>query len=104
MTGLLFFYADRAARTSIKDYKIKSNQCDARLLGTIYHSERHSGHCRSSNNARSAQTSAYTVIVARKAEAQVNGPNLFLNTDYGATDIPVPEGLGPTAGRLYLEN
>jgi hypothetical protein len=28
-----------------------------------------------------------------------DGPNLYLNTNYSATDVPVPEGVGPTTKR-----
>ncbi len=48
-----------------------------------------------------AEDSAYTAIVARKVELSA-GPTLHLNTDYGATDIPVPSGIGPVGGNVML--
>ena len=42
--------------------------------------------------------SAWTVIVAKGIELK-NRPNLFINANYGASDVPVPSGVGPnTAG------
>jgi hypothetical protein len=45
-----------------------------------------------------ADRSAYTIIVAKQVEL-FDGPNLYLNTDYSASDIPVPSGVGPTTQR-----
>jgi hypothetical protein len=37
------------------------------------------------------------VIVA--ASLMLTGsPNVFINADYGASDVPVPSGVGPNAG------
>jgi Flp pilus assembly protein TadG len=47
-----------------------------------------------------AAQSAYTVIVANKLD--VNGADLVINSDYGATDVPVPSGVGPLAGEVAL--
>jgi hypothetical protein len=41
-----------------------------------------------------ADQSAYTVVVARQIRMEA-GPDLVLNTNYGGTDIPVPDGVGP---------
>lgn len=47
------------------------------------------------------QDSAWTVIVAR--ELRMNGaPRLVINADYAASDIPVPEGVGPRQGGSRL--
>ena len=48
-----------------------------------------------------ADRSAYTVIVARRVELY-DGPNLYLNTDYGSVDIPVPKGVGPNGSQVWL--
>lgn len=89
IAGILFF-EDRAAPPG-RDFKIESD--DARnLLGTIYLPR---GDFFVDAGNRVADRSAYTVIVARRLELSA-GPILTLNTDYGATDIPVPEGVGPT--------
>lgn len=47
-----------------------------------------------------AAQSAYTVIVADRIE--ILGAELVVNSDYGATDIPVPTGVGPTGGKVTL--
>ncbi len=47
-----------------------------------------------------AAQSAYTVIVADRID--IRGAELVVNSDYGATDIPVPRGVGPTGGKVTL--
>jgi len=47
-----------------------------------------------------AAQSAYTVIVADRID--IRGAELVVNSDYGATDIPVPRGVGPTGGKVAL--
>jgi hypothetical protein len=32
------------------------------------------------------------------------GPNLYLNTDYNASDVPIPQGVGPYGGKVMLTN
>lgn len=75
----------------MRQYRIISN--DARnLLGTIYLP---AGRLIVDSSKPVADRSAYTVVVARQIEL-FDGPNLYLNTNYGGTDIPVPKGVGPT--------
>ncbi|WP_372424162.1 pilus assembly protein TadG-related protein [Salinarimonas chemoclinalis] len=89
LAGILFFQ-DRNAEEA-RDFEITSD--DARnLLGTIYLPR---GDLRVSSERSVADRSAFTVIVARRLELS-EGPVLQLNTDYHATDIPVPDGVGPT--------
>ena len=93
----LLFFEDRASAINRK-HQIDSN--DARqMLGTVYLSR---GSFSVDANNPVADQSAYTVIVARKIEANA-GPNLVLNTNYGASDIPVPLGLGPNGASVRLE-
>jgi len=86
LAGLLMF-EDASRRTAATHY-IQSD--DARvLLGTIY--------LPASNlvvdaNSPVADQSAYTAIVALSLKLY-NGPHLILNTNYGATDIPVPQNI-----------
>ena len=50
-----------------------------------------------------ARRSAWTVIVA--ASLMLTGsPNVFINADYGASDVPVPGGVGPRPGGSRLIN
>ncbi|HEX8164926.1 MAG TPA: pilus assembly protein TadG-related protein [Beijerinckiaceae bacterium] len=88
MAGILFF-DDRTSK--FDSHKIFSN--DARkLLGTIYLPN---GVLNIDANKPIADQSAYTIVVARRVELY-SGPNLVLNTDYGGTDVPVPQGVGPS--------
>jgi Flp pilus assembly protein TadG len=68
-----------------------------RLLGTIYLP---SGTLEIDVVGLVAAQSAYTVIVADKLD--VNGADLVINSDYGATNVPVPTGVGPLAGEVAL--
>ena len=74
----------------LREYRIVSD--DARmLLGTIYLP---GGRLVIDSKKPVADRSAYTVIVARRVELY-EGPNLYLNTNYASTDIPLPKGVGP---------
>jgi len=87
MAGLLFF-EDRAA-PALRRHEILSNYA-RELVGTIYLPN---GQFIVDADNEVADQSAYTAIVARRIELN-SGPNLVLNTDYGLTEIPVPEGIG----------
>lgn len=93
LAGLLFF-EDRNAKAG-NVHIINSD--DARvLLGTIYLPL---GTLRVAANAPVADKSAYTAIIADMLDLD-EGPDLVLHSDYGATDVPVPEGL--IGGRVVL--
>ncbi|HEV7873323.1 MAG TPA: hypothetical protein VGO82_04240, partial [Enterovirga sp.] len=81
----------------MRQYQISSNNA-ANLLGTIYLP---AGRLIVDANTPVANKSAYTVIVTRQLEVD-SGPNLVLNSDYSATDVPVPVGVGPTSGVISL--
>jgi Flp pilus assembly protein TadG len=68
------------------------------LLGTIY-----MPHARLSIGAAQpiADKSAYTVLVVRQLNLYA-GPTLVLNSDYSATNVPVPMGLGPYGAKASL--
>lgn len=94
LAGILFF-EDRASPPG-RDFRISSD--DARnLLGTIYLPR---GDLFVNSRSSVADHSAFTVIVARKLKLS-EAPVLTLNTNYGATDIPVPDGVGPS-GDIFL--
>jgi hypothetical protein len=67
------------------------------LLGTIYLP---SGTLEIDVVGLVAAQSAYTVIVANQLD--VKGAHLVINSDYGATNVPVPSGVGPLAGEVAL--
>jgi hypothetical protein len=48
-----------------------------------------------------ADQSAYTAIVTRRVEL-TQSPNLVINSSYDATDVPVPNGIGPATGKTRL--
>jgi hypothetical protein len=50
-----------------------------------------------------ADKSAYTVLVVQQLDLY-DGPNRILNTDYRASDVPIPEGFGPYGGKILLTN
>ncbi len=86
MAGLLIF----GSRTQSESLTHEILSDDARvLIGTIYIPK---GELRVDAQSPIADQSAYTAIVADKMRLY-GGPHLVLNTDYGKTDIPVPEGI-----------
>ncbi len=50
-----------------------------------------------------ADKSAYTVLVVKQIRLY-SGPNLILNTDYSASEVPVPPGVGPYGSKIFLSN
>jgi hypothetical protein len=86
MAGLLFF-EDRAAPVG-RTHRINSENAST-LTGTIYLPN---GRLRVDPNSSVAQDSAYTAIIAMGVEVD-EGPTLVLNSDYGASNVPVPDGI-----------
>lgn len=95
LAGILFF-EDRHAPMG-RLHNIMSD--DARtLLGTFYLPR---GVLNVASVLPVADRSAYTAIVAHKMQ-MTGSPTLVLNVDYNATDVPVPQGIGPVGGTTYL--
>ena len=95
MAGLLFM-EDRGM-TGLRIHLINSN--DARqLIGTIYLP---SSVLQVDANSPVADQSAYTAIVAMRLWLR-EGPTLVLNSDYSATDVPVPAAI--SGGRVVLRD
>jgi hypothetical protein len=90
MAGILF-YGDRNAPDT-REYKITSDNARM-LLGTLYIPQ---GFFTIDAKQPVADKSAYTAIVARRIDLK-HSPSLTLNTNYHATDVPVPQGLGPSS-------
>jgi Flp pilus assembly protein TadG len=90
LAGILFI--EEAQGKNGREFRISSDNAH-NLLGTIYLPR---GHLVIDSAKPVAGNSAYTVIVARKIELSKR-PRLILNTNYSATDVPVPEGLGPNS-------
>lgn len=68
------------------------------MVGTVYLPK---GNLIVDNGGPVSDQSEYTAIVARRIILRGTS-NLYLNTDYDATDVPVPGGLGPVAGGTRL--
>lgn len=95
LAGILFF-EDRNAPL-LRDHKIFSENARI-LLGTFYLPN---GRLVVKTAKPVADQSAFTAIIARQLSLDLN-PTLVLNTDYSATDIPVPSGLSGVGGRIVL--
>ena len=94
MAGILIF-DDRGGK--FDKHRIYSNHA-RKLLGTIYMPN---GALYIDAKKPIADRSAYTVVVARTVEI-FDGPDLVLNSDYNATSVPVPKGVGPTGSTVSL--
>jgi Flp pilus assembly protein TadG len=82
-----------------REHKILSDNARM-LLGTIYMPH---GRLILDANKPIADKSAYTVLVVQRVDLH-DGPNLVLNSDYSATDVPVPPGVGPYGNSVKLTN
>ena len=87
LAGILMF-EDRHASNKLQKHQITSDNAGM-LLGTIYLPN---GTLKIDSQAPIADEAAYTAIIARAIELD-EGPTLHLNSDYEATDVPVPDGL-----------
>ena len=95
--GILIFQDRATVRSDVK-FEISSDDA-SNLLGTIYVPR---GHLFLGGDKPVAQSSAYTIVIANKIQASA-GPTLVLNTDYSATTVPVPEGVGPLSNQIALQ-
>lgn len=96
MAGLLFF--DDPKMTNARIHKISASNAHT-LTGTIYFPH---ATLVVDPNANVGEKSAYTAIVAERISVE-QGPNLVLNSDYGATAVPVPDGIRSTTS-VVLSN
>ena len=117
MAGILF-YEDRAAPPG-RNFEITSSAV-RKLLGTIYlprgtfkgegknlvtivtNAVGGAAAAVGAGLPAIGEASAYTVIVANRLE--LKGVNLVINADYGGTDVPVPDGVGPNGSAVRLAN
>jgi hypothetical protein len=96
LAGIIMFQ-DRNMADDVK-YEINNNNA-AVLLGTIYLPK---GTLLVQGEKPVAQNSAYTIVVARIIKLSA-GPTMVLNSNYGLTDVPVPEGLGNLSNKVSLQ-
>lgn len=95
MAGLLFH--ESREQTASVTHEINSDNART-LIGTIYLPR---GELRIDAKKPMADQSAYTAIVVRKLKL-FSGPHLTLNTNYGGTPVPVPEGIKGVAQPVAL--
>lgn len=95
MAGLLIF-EDRSAPSGQVHYLYSDNA--PTMLGTIYLPR---NQLYVETNKDVSKASAFTIIVANSLFVS-KGSNLWLNSDYKSTSVPVPGGLNP--GYPYLTN
>lgn len=94
MAGMLFF--ENPAAPEGRNFEVSSDAA-RKLLGTIYLPK---GTFKTGGKGTVADASAYTIIVANRID--LDGANLFVNADYGGSDVPVPSGVGPSSGMVRL--
>lgn len=87
LAGFLFYQVPGSRHLTIS---IESRQA-CNVVGTVFLPN---GTLDISADRPVADRSAYTIIVADELRVR-GGPTLTLNTDYFATDVPVPVGVGP---------
>jgi Flp pilus assembly protein TadG len=90
MAGLLFFEDPSVGILRIHNIRATNAY---NLTGTIYLPK---GNLLVDPTANVAEKSAYTAIIAKRLVVE-NGPSLVLNTNYGATKVPVPDGIRSAA-------
>ena len=84
-------------RDNTQDFIISSDNVES-LLGVIYVP---SARLIVEGSADVARESAWTVIVAESLQLK-GSPSLFVNANYDASDVPVPQGVGPSSGGSRL--
>lgn len=96
MAGILFWKDPNANKGH--SYQISSNYT-RKLVGTVYLP---GAQLIVESNTSVAKNSAWTAIVAESVHS-TNFSQVYLNTDYDNTDVPVPKGFDdPTRRKIYL--
>ena len=88
----------RITNSPTLEYEISSVKAGL-LLGTIYLPN---GIFKVHANNSIGEESAYTVIVAKKVDIGAEA-ELVINSNYSATTVPVPEGLGPSSNLRLIK-
>lgn len=86
-----------ATRDNPQNFIISSDNVES-LLGVLYVP---AAQLIVEGRADVARDSAWTVIVARSVQLR-GSPSLFINANYNATNVPVPNGVGPRTGGARL--
>lgn len=90
MSGILFFEDRSASKNRL--FTIRSKNAE-RFEGTIYLPN---AKLFIDKESRLGLTSNWTAIIANRIEIG-QGPNVQINSDYAKSEIPVPNGIGPSA-------
>jgi Flp pilus assembly protein TadG len=96
-SGVFAGFLIATSRRNDETFTISSDRV-RELLGTIYIPE---AELMISTSGNVADQSAWSVIVARAITLKEN-PNLVINTNYVASGVPVPDGVGPSEGAPRL--
>ena len=91
--GVLIFQDRNSADGSVHIFNSNS---DSRLVGTIYLPN---GKFESNSNSTFGIDSAFTILIARTIEINSNA-RLIVNSDYAASDVPVPLQIAARIARL----
>ncbi len=94
MAGMLFY---QDPTSSYQTFTIASDNA-RNMVGVIYLPN---GMLKVETNNPVSDESAYTALIVKRLRLD-KGPNLVLNTAYGATDVPVPSALSGRAGETRL--
>lgn len=86
-----------AMRDNRQNFVVSADHVES-LLGVIYVP---SARLIVEGAADVARDSAWTVIVAKQVQMR-GSPSLFINANYDASDVPVPNGVGPRTGGSRL--
>ena len=90
LAGILFFEDRSTSKNRL--FEIKSKDAE-RFEGTIYLPN---AKLFIDKESRLGLTSNWTAIIANQIEIG-QGPNVQINSDYASSEIPVPNGIGPSA-------
>ena len=96
-SGALAGFLIATSRDNDEIFTITSNRVKE-LLGTIYIPN---AELIIRTNGNVAQDSAWSVIVAERLTL-LDSPTLVINTGYVGSGVPVPDGVGPSAGPMRL--
>lgn len=91
-TGLMAGFVFVLDRARTKEIKLPAEMIQ-RLEGVVYAPQ---AVLRVDGAADAAEASAWTVVVGRELRL-TNNANMFINSDYASSDVPVPAGVGEKA-------
>lgn len=97
-TGRLAGFVVITTRDNVRDFNIDSGRVES-LLGTIYIPQ---AQLVIEGTQRVAESSDWTVIIAKQVMLK-GSPSLIINANYATSNVPVPQGVGPSTGVQLLK-